>query len=206
MLYLKKLLKFILCGGGAFATALFLFYIMSALISNKQSLKNKARSTNLIDFIRTKPPSFLDERRRVLPKKKPKAKPLPRLPLANAAKPPSPNQLKMDLPDLKSSLKGRGPALGGGMHGGGGEPLLRINPQYPVKAQMHGTEGVVVLQFSITPAGTVTDIKVLSANPPGIFERAAIRALRKWKYRPLIEDGKAVKQTNQTTQINFKMK
>jgi protein TonB len=50
----------------------------------------------------------------------------------------------------------------------------------------------VVLRFTITATGTVENPVVLDANPKRIFDRSAIRALKKWKYRPRIVDGVAV--------------
>ena len=108
---------------------------------------------------------------------------------------------------LKSALKGTGPSVGGlgSVFGAGGAPLVRINPQYPRKARMLGIEGWVTLQFAITPIGSVTDIKVLNSHPKDLFEQAAVQAVSKWKYQPLMEDGKPVKQENIQVQIDFKL-
>ena len=44
----------------------------------------------------------------------------------------------------------------------------------------------------ITPSGAVTNPVVIDAEPPGIFNRSALRTIVKWKYKPRILDGKAV--------------
>jgi protein TonB len=49
-----------------------------------------------------------------------------------------------------------------------------------------------VLRFTITATGTVIDPIVLDSKPKRIFDRAAIRALKKWKYRPRVVDGEPI--------------
>ncbi len=181
----NKITKLSICIGWAFATTLVLFYIMSVLIKQKQDFKKKGADISLVDFIRTKPKNFLNERRRNLPKKKPKDKPPPRLPLPKTFTKPKPQRLAMNLPDLKLSLKGSGPALGGMLTGHkGSKPLFRIQPEYPIKARLHDIEGYVRLRFDVTAKGTTTHIRIIEAKPRGVFERSAIRAIRKWKYPP----------------------
>ena len=70
-------------------------------------------------------------------------------------------------------------------------------PQYPIRASERGIEGWVVLEFTITETGTVRNPKVMDAKPKRIFDRAAIQAIRKWKYRPRVIDGVAVERTEE---------
>jgi len=53
--------------------------------------------------------------------------------------------------------------------------------------------------------GGVEDVKVIEAQPKRIFDKEARRALRKWKYKPKVVDGKAMKQPGLTVQLDFKM-
>lgn len=62
-------------------------------------------------------------------------------------------------------------------------PLQRIEPIYPYRAQQAGIEGEVTLKFVVDPNGQVQDVTIVSANPRGQFERAAMQALRKWRYQ-----------------------
>ena len=68
-------------------------------------------------------------------------------------------------------------------------PLVRIEPRYPTRAARRGIEGWVKLAFTITEEGAVQDIRVVEAEPGDVFDRAAIRAVRKWQFRPRIVDG-----------------
>ena len=54
-----------------------------------------------------------------------------------------------------------------------------------------------MLEFTITETGTVRNPKVVDAKPKRIFDRAAIQAIRKWKYRPRVIDGVAVERTEE---------
>jgi periplasmic protein TonB len=73
-------------------------------------------------------------------------------------------------------------------------PLVRIEPDYPSRAMNRGVEGWVLVQFTITPAGTVKDAKVVDAQPKGYFEEAALKAIARWRYNPKIEGGVAVER------------
>ncbi|QFT12641.1 energy transducer TonB [Vibrio sp. THAF190c] len=84
-------------------------------------------------------------------------------------------------------------------------PLYRVEPRYPAKALKRGAEGFVSLSFTIDETGRPTNIQVIGAEPRRMFERAAMRALKKWKYQPKIVNGKAVAQTGITVKIDFKM-
>jgi TonB family protein len=69
-----------------------------------------------------------------------------------------------------------------------------VTPEYPAKAQRRRVEGYVDLHFTTNEAGEVVDVAVAKAEPVDIFEDAAIRALKKWKFKPLMIDGEATSQ------------
>ena len=69
--------------------------------------------------------------------------------------------------------------------------LKKTRPRYPKRAKKAGVEATVKLRVVIQKSGDVTDIKVVDATPEGLgFEKAATRAVRRWKYRPARVDGK----------------
>ena len=86
-------------------------------------------------------------------------------------------------------------------------PIVRVEPVYPDRAQQRGIEGFVVLEFTVLETGEVdsSSIQVILAEPSSIFNRAATRAVRKWKYRPKVENGKPVPQYGIQTQLTFQL-
>jgi protein TonB len=62
-------------------------------------------------------------------------------------------------------------------------PVVRTRAVYPRGALAHRTEGRVVVSFSVLPDGRVSNVRVVSATPPGVFEAAALKAVRTWRYR-----------------------
>jgi TonB family protein len=67
-----------------------------------------------------------------------------------------------------------------------------VQPSYPPKAEKTGVEGWVELDFTVTETGTVQDVAVDAAKPPGVFEAAASAALLQWRFKPLVRDAKTV--------------
>jgi TonB family protein len=84
------------------------------------------------------------------------------------------------------------------------ELIVRVAPVYPARALSRGLEGYVDLSFTVTATGAVADpIVVFSTS--SLFERAAIRAVLKFKYKPRMVDGQAVDVTGVETRITFKI-
>lgn len=88
---------------------------------------------------------------------------------------------------------------------GDATPIVRINPKYPPVAARDGIEGWVQISFSISPTGEVIDPVIIDAEPKRVFDREAIRAIKRWKYRPKVVEGVAQLQTNQSVQLDFKI-
>ena len=82
-------------------------------------------------------------------------------------------------------------------------PLVRINPDYPQRAQLRGLEGWVQVQFTITAAGTVKDAIVVDAEPKNTFDDAALTAIARWRYNPKVENGAPVERVGVQTRIVF---
>ncbi|NMP31982.1 energy transducer TonB [Thalassotalea sp. M1531] len=88
---------------------------------------------------------------------------------------------------------------------GDARPIVRVNPKYPVPAARDGIEGWVSLSFDINEIGEVVNVKVTDAEPKRIFNKAATQALRRWKYRAKIVDGKPIVQHNLSVLLEFNM-
>jgi len=83
--------------------------------------------------------------------------------------------------------------------------LDRAQPKYPPRALERGTEGLVVLEFTVAADGTVKDIVVVSSHPPGLFDSAAIRAVERWRYRPRMVNGSPVESHRMRADIVFRL-
>ncbi|WP_019677196.1 energy transducer TonB [Arsukibacterium perlucidum] len=62
--------------------------------------------------------------------------------------------------------------------------IKRVHPRYPKEAAMNGQFGYVNVRFLVDESGSVTSIDTLDAFPQGVFEKSAIRAIKRWKYQP----------------------
>jgi len=83
-------------------------------------------------------------------------------------------------------------------------PVVVIRPMYPREAALSGTEGWVKVEFTITETGTVKDPEVIESDPPRVFNREAIRAILKWKFKPRVVNGIAVER-RATQVIDFSL-
>lgn len=72
--------------------------------------------------------------------------------------------------------------------------LSRVPPRYPQRALQLGLEGKVVVEFIITATGAVKEgsLVVIESTPPGIFDRAVKRAIKRWKFKQRLLDGQAI--------------
>jgi TonB family protein len=66
------------------------------------------------------------------------------------------------------------------------------SPQYPPIAQRKNVKGWVILQFVVNTRGLVEDVRVLEAEPEGIFDKAALETAESYKFKPAEKNGKAV--------------
>jgi protein TonB len=86
---------------------------------------------------------------------------------------------------------GTGPAVGAG---GDPVPVKLQPPDYPREAAMAGTEGQVVVEFTVTTTGDTEDITIVEAQPRNTFDRAARNAVMRWKFQPLPQ-AKRIRRT-----------
>ena len=84
-------------------------------------------------------------------------------------------------------------------------PWFKPEPVYPRTALQRGITGYVVVKFDVTAEGTVENPVVLEAKPPGIFDRSALRAALKFKYKPKILNGEPVRVTGVKNRIFYEI-
>jgi len=182
-----------------------LFWTMQALIGVGGELK-EGRASPRIEFVRLKRDSAPVEKKREPPKReKPDAAPPP--PEMNLAKNMNPSEAVgeiMPMADTDVEL-GKATNLGAGGSDSDVVPLVRVDPQYPPNARQRGIEGYVDIEFTIGPAGTVQDARVIGASPPSVFDQAALRAVRRWRYNPKVVDGAAVERSGVKVRLRFEL-
>src|SRR5258708_1111141 len=109
---------------------------------------------------------------------------------------------------MATSRRGRG-GRGAGLEGVGvweggweGRGVRRGQPTYPGNGRQAGIEGAVQLMATISRDGDISAVKVLSGEPQ--LARAAVDAVKQWKYKPYLLNGSPVEIQTQVT-INFKL-
>lgn len=75
---------------------------------------------------------------------------------------------------------------------------------YPVEAKDRKVEGYVRVAYDVSIDGSVTNARVVEANPPGLFDEAALGAVRGWRFHPAVRNGKPVVQ-QLVSRVNFKL-
>ncbi|MCA9547001.1 MAG: energy transducer TonB [Myxococcales bacterium] len=72
-------------------------------------------------------------------------------------------------------------------------PLLSPPPRYPPTARADGIQGRVVVALLVGADGQVEQVQVEQAEPPGVFDGAAVQAVRRWRFQPATYQGRAVR-------------
>lgn len=183
-----------------------LFFLMQSLIAYGTARGQDEVLGSVIDFVMVTNESETQTKRRRPPRKLKDERPPepPDIELDRARKPQTQNASHgfgaFDFGDLQG-----GPHLGGAPTDGDILPLVRIEPRYPARALQREIEGWVLLEFSISPAGTVVNPFVVDSEPRRTFDRSALRAVSRWKYKPKVEDGVAVLRHGVQVVLTFEL-
>ena len=76
-------------------------------------------------------------------------------------------------------------------------------PTYPRNALRMGREGYVLIEFDVDTDGSVLDPYVVESEPTGVFERSAIKAVRKWLFSPPVYKDVSVKVNDVSARVTF---
>ncbi|VVA49365.1 transport protein TonB [Serratia ficaria] len=79
------------------------------------------------------------------------------------------------------------------------KPISRLNPNYPVYAVDNKIEGYVKLRYDVGADGKVSEVRILDAQPRGLFEDKVIAAMAQWRF----EKNQPYKDVDMT--VRFKM-
>ena len=80
--------------------------------------------------------------------------------------------------------------------------IYRTTPAYPTIAKTAGVTGTIVLAATISKAGLIENLRVLSGHP--MLREAAIDAVQKWRYRPYLLNNQPV-EVETTINVVFSM-
>lgn len=78
-------------------------------------------------------------------------------------------------------------------------------PRYPESARSRGVEGSVSIEVTVLADGTVDDVRVVRSSGAAVLDRAAVRAVRGWKFRPAAVNGEAVESVLRLPPIRFRL-
>ena len=199
-------------GIGGVLVALGLLWLMQLMVIKDDDQVAMRTQRPVMEFVRLKRPSETRLKLREKPEEPPPPESpppqMPELELAVAKPTVRAPDIAMAMPELgASSLSFDGPYIGAVKQGPPDRDFMvlsRIPPRYPYRAERKRIEGWVKVSFIITEQGTVKDAVVVDAKPKGIFDKAALQAILKWKFKPRITDGRPA-STRADQMINFEL-
>ena len=181
-----------------------LLFVMQLLIKTGKAALTKPHERAKLEFVRVRRNETLntEDFKPEKPPKPPETPPeTPPQDMDNVD--PMAPTINVAPPTVASETSIGGP---GGMNIAEGDylPIVRVAPVYPARALSRGLEGYVDMEFTVTTTGTVKD-PVVVFSTSSLFERAAERAVLKFKYKPRVVDGVPVEVPNVKTRITFKI-
>jgi protein TonB len=183
-----------------------ILFVMQLLIATGEKALSEDSQRYFLDFVRVKQEETVETKDRKVEK-----------PQAPQEAPPSAPQARTDnVGDLGGiAVNIAGPSgtdidmdVGGtGWVVSDGEylPIVKVAPEYPRRALQRGIEGYVIVEYTVTKLGTVANPRVIEAEPPGMFDEAAIKSALKYKYKPRVVDGEPIEVPGVRTIIRFEL-
>jgi len=191
-----------------------LLFLMQALVASGQTAITEKTETRVIDFVRVKREERLETKR-----SKPDRPPNP-----DDAPPEAPQPSMDDSADFGDGAAtveavqnapvpvgdvdinvSPGFGITAGSADGDYLPIVKVAPVYPRRAVDRGIEGYVIVEFTVTRTGAVRDPRVVEYHPSTIFNKAALAAALKFKYKPRIVNGEAIEVHGVLNKITFQL-
>ena len=189
-----------------------LFYLMYFLIHSDQVNLDERDLLEITDFVRVKePPHVTPIDRRIDRPTKPDVPP--------AASPPKVNLGGSKYQEITIELSApKGPTQMYGTEPDGNYlPIVKVQPNYPRRAIQRGLMGWVILEFTVDEYGRVVDPQVQDncvmlqssstdtcwGKPGSVFDRSAIEAVQRFKYKPKVVDGTPVETKGVLHKISY---
>ncbi|MDE0660336.1 MAG: energy transducer TonB [Gammaproteobacteria bacterium] len=176
--------------------------LMRAVIADPQPAQDTGIKGEVLDFVR-----LVQDREVIVKDRQIKPPPPPDEPPPNQPRPDINTDATVGAEITNVQVNVDFDAGGIADFSGDGEylPIVKVAPIYPRRALTRNIEGYVLLEFVVTSTGAVRDPVVIEAKPPGFFERAAIQAALKFKYKPKVIDGEPVEVSGVRNRIVFEM-
>ena len=183
-----------------------LLWSMQALIAGGKNVLTDAPRGNVLDFIRLKKEQQLVKKERkpqkpVKPKEPPPPMAQPKMQQSN----PNANAVSTNFAANIETDIGLSNGLSLGSGDGDYLPIVKVAPIYPRRAQSRGIEGYAIVEFTVTANGSVQAPLIVEAKPEGVFDRAAMDAALKFKYKPRVVDGVAMAVSGVRNKISFQI-
>jgi protein TonB len=198
--------RYVIAGILALSMTFLLLLGMQKLIAGGNEVMTDPAKGNVLDFIRLKKDEAIVKKERKPQKPaKPKEPPPPMTAPTMQQSNPNNNAIKSSFSaDIQTDM-----GLSGGLSLDSGDgdylPIVKVAAVYPRRAQSRGIEGFVIVEFVVTKTGSVTKAKVVQAQPSGVFDRAALDAVAKFKYKPRVVDGVAMEVAGVQNKISFEI-
>jgi len=198
--------RYVIAGTLALSMTFVLLWGMQKLIAGGNEVMTDPAKGNVLDFIRLKKDEAIVKKER-----KPQKPAKPKEPPPQMTAPPM-QQSNPNANVAKSSFAADIQAdtgLSGGLNldsnDGDYLPIVKVAAVYPRRAQSRGIEGFVIVEFVVTKTGAVSNAVVVQAKPEGIFDKAALDAVAKFKYKPRVVDGVAMEVAGVQNKISFEI-
>ncbi len=182
-----------------------LFAIMIALIKTSEVPVDSNANANAVNFIRIKKDNSLQ-----LEEIKPEPPPAPESPPPPAALSIKAMQTSEQSFTISTDNEMEPLSLEPGFFSAKGDdeylPVFRVPPQYPSQALFDRVEGWVVVEFTIGTQGEVKAPRVVDSTPKGVFEQAALSAVKRFRFKPRTIAGTPIEVQGVQNRIRFSLK
>lgn len=190
--------------------AMLLFLLMACLVGSPKQRSQPILELTAVNFVVEEQEQNVAHRTRALPPP-PTLEPLPTdymtapEPAMQLSAPITPSQVSTSALNIEvGSVDINAPEIGSFESASPIMPIHRVEPRYPYKASQRRIEGYVVIRFNIDEQGRPVDLEVIEAKPKRLFEREAVKALKQWRYQPMLEQGQPVTHHGQTVKLEFR--
>jgi protein TonB len=184
-----------------------LFLFMHRMVAFADASLSDRKGMGRIDFVRLRRDSITEKKKRELPQKPSQKQQQPEAPKMNMpSSGGSADSIAVQAPDPgidAHKVDMGGLDIGSAPSDTEAVPVVRVEPIYPHVAAQRNIEGWVLLEFDIGPQGNVMNPKVIESDPPRIFDEAALNAVKKWKYKPQVKNGKPLITRGITVRLKF---